>query len=584
VGASRDCQWQNRLVKPGSLLDISEPYKMRAILEILGGLGVFLFGLRVMSNGLQSLAGKRLRAVMNALTHNRVTGIFSGFLITVAVQSSSATTVLIVSFANAGLLTLIQAIGLVMGANIGTTITAWMVSLLGFKIDIASFALPAIGLGFPLSLMHNPRARQLSEVLVGFGLLFLGLMFLKDGVPDLKNNPEALEWLQQFTHYGFGSVVLFVIVGALLTIVVQSSSASTTITLTMAAKGWIGFDMAAAMILGENIGTTITATLAALGANRTAKRVARSHTLFNLIGILWMLPLMGVFLGVIDAIIPGDPYVDALAAPTHLAAFHTVFNVTNTLLMVWFVKQIAWLVHRLIPPSDDEKEAGHLQFLEAGLVSTPELAGMEARRALQTMTGVCQNMFKQIEEVIGHPDMKLGELVDKIKRGEIKTDEMEEEIVAFCSELARAATSQSLGRDVTLYLEMANDIERMGDHCFNLVLLAERRYEKAYHFDEIAQKDLAEMMDLVAQLLVIVHDTLDPDTKSRLDDARLIEAKINKLRDRTRKRHAKRMQQGEVGIREGLIYLDMMTNMEKLGDYCMNVAQATEGLRGPTAE
>jgi phosphate:Na+ symporter len=557
---------------------------MRAILEILGGLGVFLFGLRVMSTGLQQLAGKRLRAVMNTLTHNRVTGVFSGFLITCAVQSSSATTVLIVSFANAGLLTLIQAIGLVMGANIGTTITGWMVSLLGFKVDIASFALPAIGLGFPLSLVKSARARQVSEVLVGFGLLFLGLMFLKDGVPDLKQNPEALEWLQQFTHFGFGSVLIFVVVGTLVTIIVQSSSATMTITLAMAAKGWIGFEVAAAMILGENIGTTITAALAALGANRTAKRVARSHTLFNVIGVLWMLPLMGMFLGAIDAIVPGDPYTDNLAVPMHLAAFHTAFNVINTLLLVWFVNQLAWIVYRLVPLSDTEKEAGHLQFLETGLVGTPELAGIEARRALQTMVGVCQDMFKQIKQVIGHPDMKLGMLVDEIKRGEIKTDEMEEEIVAFCSGLARSATSQALGRDITLYLEMANDIERMGDHCFNLVLLAERRYEKNYHFDETAQKHLAEMMDLVVQLLAIVHDTLDPDTASRLGDARLIESKINKLRDRTRKQHAKRMQQGEVDIREGLIYLDMMTNMEKLGDYCMNVAQATEGLRSSKPE
>ncbi len=541
---------------------------------------MFLFGLRILSNGLQKLAGNRLRAVLNTLTHNRVAGIFSGFLITCAVQSSSATTVLIVSFANAGLLSLVQSIGLVMGANIGTTLTGWLVSLLGFKVKITAFALPLIGIGFPLSLLKSPRARQLSEALVGFGLLFLGLKFLKDGVPDLKSNPEALAWLQHLTDYGLGSVLLFIAVGTVLTIIVQSSSATMTITLAMAAKGWIQMDIAAAMILGENIGTTITASLAAIGANRTAKRVARSHTLFNLIGVLWMLPLMPLTLGLIDTIIPGDPYSDPLAMPTHLAAFHTFFNVVNTLLLAWFVKHIARVVYWLVPLSDSEKEVGHLRFLETGLMGTPELADIEARRALQVMLGVCKDMFGKLEEVIGNPEQKLGPLVDEVKRGEAKTDEMEEEIVAFCSQLSRAATSPTVSRDIALYLEMANDIERIGDHCFNLVLLAERRYEKDYAFDEDSQAEIMEMMTLVKEFLTLTHESLAPDTDTPFANAQVVESKINKLRNRTRKRHAQRMQGGEVGIREGLIFLDMMTNMEKLGDYCMNVTQATMEVRG----
>ncbi len=310
---------------------------MSILLQILGALGVFLFGLRIMSSGLQKLAGDRLRSVLASMTRNRFTGVISGFLITCAIQSSSATTVLIVSFANAGLLTLIQSIGLVMGANIGTTLTGWLVSLFGFKVNITAFALPIIGLGFPLSFLRNPRARQLSEAMIGFGLLFLGLKFLKEGVPDLKANPEALAFLQQFSDYGFGSVLLFVGVGTALTIIVQSSSATMAITLTMAAMGWINYEVSAAMVLGENIGTTITANIAALGGNRTAKRVALSHTVFNLTGVLWMLPLMSVFLTAVDAVVPGNPLTDPLATPTHLAAFHSAFNVTNTLLLVGFV-------------------------------------------------------------------------------------------------------------------------------------------------------------------------------------------------------------------------------------------------------
>ena len=551
---------------------------MTNILQVLGGLGVFLFGLRVMSTGLQKLAGSRLRAVLNTFTRNRVTGILSGFLITCSVQSSSATTVLVVSFANAGLIGLAQAIGLVMGANIGTTLTGWMVSLLGFKVKIEAFALPVIGLGFPLSLMGGQRARQVSEVMVGFGLLFLGLKFLKDGVPDIQSNPEALAWLQRLADHGFASVLLFVLVGTVLTIVVQSSSASTTITLAMAAKGWIGYDEAAAMVLGENIGTTITASLAALGANRTAKRVARSHTMFNLIGVLWILPIMPWFLSIIDAIVPGTPLTDPLATPMHLAAFHTAFNVLNTLLLVWFVKHIERAVYWLVPLRDAETEGTHLRFLQSGLLGTPELAGVEARRGLQIMLGVCQGMVGQIREVIDNPTKKLGKLVDEIKRGEDKTDQMEEELVSFCSELAHSSTSESAGHHVATYLEMANDLERMGDHCLNLVLLAERRYEKKYTFDAESQGELNQMSGLVASLINVVHKGFEPDVDvdTILADARLLESKINKLRDKTRKRHARRMQEGEVGVRAGLIYLDMMTNMEKIGDYCFNTAKALE--------
>jgi phosphate:Na+ symporter len=551
---------------------------MNSIFQILGGLGVFLFGLRVMSNGLQKLAGNRLRAVLDTLTFNRVTGIFSGFLITAAVQSSSATTVLIVSFANAGLLSLVQAIGLVMGANIGTTITGWLVSLLGFKIKISAFALPIIGIGFPLSLLESRRARHLSEALVGFGLLFLGLEFLKHGVPNLKSNPDALAWLQHFTEYGIGSVMLFVLVGAVLTIIVQSSSAAMAVTLAMAAEGWIDYEIAAAMILGENIGTTITATLAAIGANRTAKRVARSHTLFNVFGVLWMVPLMGVFLGFVDTLIPGDPVTDAMARPTHLAAFHTIFNITNTFLLVWFVKHIAAVVYKLVPVTQDEREAEHLRFLDTGLVATPELATVEVRRALETMAGVCKDTFAKVEEVITHPAQKLGPVTDEVKRGEVRTDRMEEEVVEFCTQLAREATSAQVSRNITSYLDIASDLESVGDHCFNLVCLAERRYDKKYVFDEKTQAELTQMLSLVTEFLALAKRRLGTLETAKEGEGQVLESKIDKLRDQTRKRHARRMQDGEVGIREGLIFLDMMTNMEKVGDYCYSIVREAERL------
>jgi phosphate:Na+ symporter len=550
------------------------------ILAILGGLGVFLFGLRIFSSGLQMLAGDRLRSILAGLTRNRFAGILTGFFITCAAQSSSATTVLIVSFANAGLLSLIQAMGLVMGANIGTTLTGWIVALLGFKVKISAFALPVIGIGFPLSLLGSSRARQISEILVGFGLLFLGLEFMKSGVPDVQGSPEALAWLQSWADHGFASVIIFVLIGSVLTVVVQSSSASMAITLTMAAKGWISFEIAAAMVLGENIGTTITASLAAIGANRNATRVARFHTLFNIIGILWVLPVMYACLLLVDAIIPGDPWSSpdsegyALVIASHLAAFHTLFNLTNTFVLVWFTRPLERIVMWMVPATDGERERPHLALLESGLVGTPELAIIEARRALQSMIGVCQDMFGKLRQVITQPDVKLGNLVDEIKKGEQKTDDMEEEIVAFCSELARSGTSRRVGRYIAHFLDMANDIERMGDHCMNLVLLAQRRYEKGYAMPPETAHELAEMMDLVGNFLALASFALDDQPDGVMADAKIIESKINHQRDLGRKDHARRMQEGTLGIREGLIYVDMLTNMEKLGDYCWNVVRA----------
>ena len=549
---------------------------MVSVLTLLGGLGVFLFGLRVMSQGLQKLAGARLRAILAGMTRNRVTGIFSGFLITCAVQSSSASTVLVVSFANAGLLTLIQAMGLVMGANIGTTLTAWIVSLLGFKIKIAAFALPIIAVGFPLSLINSNRARQLSEVLVGFGLLFLGLAFLKEGVPDLKSNPEAFEFAQSLTGYGFGSTVLFVVFGTALTVAVQSSSAASAITLTMVAKGWIGLDLAAAMILGENIGTTVTAQLASIGANRDARRVANFHTLFNVIGVTWMLPLMPAFLWLIRHIITGDPATDILAATTQVALFHTLFNVTNTFVLVWFVRHLEKVVLWTVPYRDHEHEAAHLAFLQTGLLDTAELVSVEVHRGIQQMVGVCRDAFANVREVITNPKQHLGDLVDEIWREEQKTDDMELEIIEFCSEWARSGTSAQVGREVARSLEMANDIERIGDHCTNLVLLAQRRFDKGYEFGDDAQAELAEMAAEVSKFLELTIKALDDSDRSVIAEAKIIEQKINKLRDESRKLEARRVEQPDYVFRRGLLYLDMMTNMEKIGDYCWNVVKLAE--------
>jgi phosphate:Na+ symporter len=537
------------------------------ILKLLGGLGVFLFGMRTMSNGLQKVAGNRLRELLALCTRNRFTGIISGFLMTCSVQSSSATTVMIVSFADAGLLTLTQAIGPVMGANIGTTVTGWLVSILGFKINITAFALPIIGIGFPLTMLKNTRAKNWGETAVGFGLLFLGLAFLKSAVPAIDvNSTSGLEFLQQWAQHGYWSVLIFVTVGTVLTIVIQSSSATMAITLTLVFQGWITLDVAAAMVLGENIGTTITAYIASLGGNRTAKRVARSHFLFNMIGVLWTLPMLYLIVGAIQRMVPAGPTVQ-------LAAFHTTFNLVNTGLLVWFVPQIKAVVERMIPYSDTEKELTHIRYFDAGLLQTPELAAVELRRALQKMLGVVHEMFGKIKDVIQHPESKLGDVVDEIKTGEIQTDFIEADIVEFCTQLTRQATSTEVAREVAAAFDMANDIERMGDHCFNIIMLAQRAYDRKFHYEESSRHELGAMMDVVEEFIELATRVLEPGAGSVIIEAKVLESKINAARDQARKSHARLMQSGELDIRSGLVYIDMMNNFEKIGDYCYNVTE-----------
>jgi phosphate:Na+ symporter len=342
---------------------------------VIGSLGLFLYGMRAMSDGIQKVAGDRLQSVLNFMTGNRVAAIFTGLAITAIVQSSSATTVMVVSFVNAGLLQLGQSIGVIMGANIGTTLTGWIVALAGIKVDMSVAALPAIGIGFVLVIATKLKKEGLGETLIGFGLLFMGLDFLKKSMPDISQNPEMLSFLTKFTGYGLGSYLLFVIVGTLLTVIVQSSSAAMAITLMMAYNGWIDYPTSAAIILGENVGTTITAYLASFGTSVNARRASRAHTLFNIFGVIWITPVFAIFLKFIDFIVPGSVYGpnSNLALPTHLAMFHTMFNVVNTLIFAFFIPQIAKVVSLLVPDEEATSTGAYkLRYFRATMQDTPE--------------------------------------------------------------------------------------------------------------------------------------------------------------------------------------------------------------------
>ena len=348
-------------------------------LTLLGSLGLFLYGMKVMSDALMELAGDKMRTILATATSNRLFAVLTGFSITAVIQSSSATTLMVVSFANASLLTLPESIGVIMGANIGTTVTAWLISLLGFKVSMSTIALPLVGIGFLLSLSKKKTIKHWGYFIIGFSILFIGLQFLKDSVPDLKHHPEALAFLAEYTTKGFLSIILFMIFGTLLTVVIQSSSATMALTIIMCYEGWIPFEMAAAMVLGENIGTTITANMAALVANYQAKRTARAHFIFNMVGVLWMLIFFTAFLDMIDFAVlrieNASPFTQTAAIPVALSLFHTTFNILNTALLIGFVPVISRVVERFVPtPPEKEEKIEQPRFLDKSSLDYPQTA------------------------------------------------------------------------------------------------------------------------------------------------------------------------------------------------------------------
>lgn len=347
------------------------------ILKLLGSLGLFLYGMTLMSGALQKVAGEKMRSILAAMTSNSLKRVLTGLFITAIIQSSSATTVMVVSFVNAGLLSLVQSVGVIMGANIGTTVTAWIISMLGFKFDISVLSIPLIGVGFTLMMFKSKKKKSVGELIIGFSLLFLGLTFLKDSVPDLRANPEVFEFLQGWTKYGYGSVLIFVLIGTLLTIIMQSSSATMALTLVMSSYGWIPFEMAAAMVLGENIGTTITANIAAAVANVSARRAALAHLVFNIFGVIWVLaffrPVLSIVAKITISVFGLDPFVSSEATLYGVSFLHTLFNITNTLLLVGFTNQIVKLVSYVIKTKDTE-EVFRLKYIQGGVLSTAELS------------------------------------------------------------------------------------------------------------------------------------------------------------------------------------------------------------------
>ncbi len=550
-------------------------------IELMGGLGLFLYGMSVMSEGLQRVAGEKLRGFLRTLTKNRFAGIFTGFTVTGIVQSSSATTVMLVGFVNAGLLDLTQAVGVVMGANIGTTVTGWLVALLGFKIKIATLALPAVGVGFFVRFIGKQKLTDWGAVLLGFGILFLGLTFMKDSVGELRKSQEIMEWLAGVHVGGLGTYLIAVAIGSAVTMVIQSSSATMALTMTIAQQGLIDFPTAAALILGENIGTTITANLAAIGTTPAAKRTARAHLVFNVSGVLWMMVLFWWFTDFIDWLVPGEVFSEdiatrAKAIPDHMAAFHTVFNCINTLLFLPLVPILAMVARKMVKDKegDEKSKRTPLKFIHSDIIGTSELDMEEVR---QTLVYMGNRLIKGIDilfDLVTNPNDKDFEKKSaKIMEIEQESDDIEEEITDFIIKLSRSRLSTNLSQEINAVTGSAHDFERIGDHLRTLLALVQRKKDKNFQFSQVAMDSLREMMENVQKLMEIVTQGIVKPYDHLRRDALKLEKSIDLARKRMREDHIRRLTEGSCDVKSGILFVELLTSFEKIGDHAFNIAE-----------
>ena len=590
-------------------------YSIWDLLKVIGALGVFIYGMKIMSEALQKIAGNSMRRILEGMTKNHFFGILTGLIVTVLIQSSSATTVMVVSFVNAGLLQLTEAIGVVMGANIGTTVTAWLLSSFGFgKVSMELVSFIAIAFTFPLLFSSNNKVKNSGEFTMGFGLLFIGLNFLKQNVPDLKHNPDILAFIQEWTEYGFGSLVLFVLLGMVLTIIIQSSSATTALTLIMVTKGYISFEHATAMVLGENIGTTITANIAASIANNNAKRIARFHSLFNIIGVVWMLLLIKVFNNLVVQILPNIPFINVNEGLVHMAlhdstqietakinlsgeelssfnaeiekirsfataTFHTLFNVTNVFLLFWFTKPLSKLIIRLQRPKDDEEEESGLKYIETGIFDTPELSIMQARKEMENMSKVVAKMIVLLNVAFFEKPKRFNQIIEKIKDREILTDKFEIEISNYLTLCAAGDISEEASIRIRTMLKCVDDMETVADIITKSAVIVQSMKESKINIPtetEVELKNMVEQLHNHIKNMTKAISQFPEVDRNLIMDSFEIEESMRDYREKFKEDHYLRMENGIYSINDGIFYHDLMINMKRAGGHVTNVMEALD--------
>ena len=547
------------------------------IFSLIGSLALFLFGMKTMSEGLEKFAGDRLRGILSAMTKNRVMGVLTGILITALIQSSSATTVMVVSFVNAGLMTLSQSIGVIMGANIGTTVTAWIISAVGFKVNIAAFAIPLLAIGMPLIFSGKSNRKSIGEFIFGFSFLFMGLSFLQEAATAMNIGDMVAGMLAHVPQDSFFTIILFVIVGTLVTMIVQASAATMAITLMLFGMNipGFGFEQAAALAMGQNIGTTITAFMASLTANTQARRAALAHMFFNVFGVAVVLI---IFYPACDAV---SWFVNNFMGGGNdlfkLSAFHTAFNVINTFLLIGFVKQIEMFVCRVLPEKDTD-EPEKLQFITAGLLSTAELSLLQARKEIVLFAERCQKQFNYLLKMHNiDNDDDFNEKLEKVKRYEDITDNMEYEIAHYLQKVSEGRLSDDAKHQVQRMLRELDDLESIGDCAFNIArILSRKRTKCKAHFTETQLKNIQEIEQMVGNAIELMISTLnEPEGEGHnIDKSYKVEDDINKLRSYLREENIQQLSQGAYDYQLGAFYIDTINGYEKLADYVLNVVES----------
>ena len=575
------------------------------VLSVLGGLAMFLYGMALMSDGLQKSAGDRLRAFMAKMTSNAFKRVLTGTVVTCLVQSSSATTIMVVSFVNAGLLTLGNAIGVIMGANIGTTLTAWITSL-GFSVNIALFAVPMMAFGYLMHCSKKASLKNVGQFLMGFAVMYVGLTFMKDCANAVLGEYQTgmMSFFGSINGFGFGSILLFLIAGAVLTIVLQASSATMAITMLLAASGLIDFKLAVAMVLGENIGTTITANIAAAVANTSAKRAARAHTIFNIVGVIWVLAVFRPIVKLICVIMVNLGFQDPMAASAQLASIansgiaadpaeiemyknsllygiamlHTLFNVTNTLILIWFTPLIEKAVVWLVKEPKGETEVFRLKYISGGPLSTAELSISEAQQEIVHLAEICKNGFGYIRQAINETDPeKFDKLNDKLIKYEEITDRIEYEIATYLNDVSKNEISDEVKNKIKAMYKIVGELESLGDSGEAIGRILKRKNAHGKVFDKSILDRLNKMMDLVQKGYDVMIENLKAENLKDISNAENCEYNINECRNHLREEHIVNIESNSYNYLTGVYFMDVLSELEKIGDFLINVSQAVVG-------
>ena len=554
-------------------------YSFLDFLTLIGAVGLFLYGMKVMSEGLQKVAGDRLRSIMSAMTKNRFAGLITGILITALIQSSSASTVMVVSFVNAGLMSLADSMAVIMGANVGTTFTAWIIAVFGqVKIDV--FMLPLIGIATCFLFSKKSSHKSIAEFFIGFALLFIGLGYISDNVPELDEN--ALEFLRSYTDMGFLTILLFAVVGIVITMIIQSSAAAFAIIMVMCLKGWIGFDIACAMVLGSNIGTTITPIIASLSANDAAKKAAFGHLLFNCIGMVWALALIYPLINVVSAISEffgiGDPRNgDGSTFTLALSIFHTIFNVVNVCILIWFTKYFVVVANFFFKPKKHhEDDEFQLKYISSRIVSAAEVNITLAQREIVVYAERVNRMFGMVKTMLHtKPDSEeFNKIYSRIGKYEEISDRMEIEIANFLNKVIDGRLSYEGKLRISAMLNIVSEIESIGDSCNNLARTMVRQHEAKVVFNKMIVENIETMFKYVSEslenMLLILRDIENASDKDIMNSYNK-EREINNYRNALRSENVENINQRTYPYEEGIYYMDLICESEKLGDYVVNV-------------